>query len=109
MIIRSSRLTEHTNVEERDGKIVLEKAVNINPVLEANYHARKDSQDGWSTDKSYRRYASVPMEVLMEWKKEYPEILSGDREAEHSALKKIFGRPENEIFMTVEKRIGSTL
>jgi hypothetical protein len=109
MIIRTSKLTEGNNIEEIDGKIVLTKSINLDPLLEHNYQLRKDSQDGWSNDRSYRHYGSVSMEILMQWKKEFPEILSGDRDAESSALRILFNRPENEVFMTVKKKIGSTL
>lgn len=109
MILRTNKIEEGIDLKFEGDNFILNRAVNINPVLEANYHARKDAQNGWARDKSYRRYASVPMEVLLEWKKEYPEILSGDAEAEHSALSRILDRPENEIFMTVEKKVGRTL
>jgi len=103
MIIRTDKLQEGNHIEERDGKIVLDKVVDINPVLEANYHARKDSQRGFSKDKSYRRIMSVPMEVMMMWKKEFPAIFSGDAEAENEALKVLAKREENKPFWTIER------
>lgn len=106
MIIRTSRLQEGTTLTEDKDGIRLEKTVLLDPVLEANYEARKDSQNGFSKDKSYRRIMSVPMEVMMAWKQEFPEIMSGDREAENAALKILINREENQVFSTVENIRG---
>ena len=105
MIIRTNKLSEGVSIEENKGKIILDRVVNLTPYLEANYHARKDSQNGFSKDRSYRRVMSVPMEVMVEWKKEFPEIFSGDAEAENAALKILRNREENKVFWTVQSGI----
>lgn len=106
MIIRTHRLQEGTTVTENRGVFTVDKTVNIDPVLEANYHARRDSQNGFSKDKEWRRIMSVPMEVLMSWKQEFPEIMSGDREAEERALEILIGREDNRVFSTVNNIQG---
>jgi len=106
MIIRSSKLQEGETITVNGDEIIMNKVVDIEPVLKANYESRKDSQNGFSKDHEWRRVLTVPMEVLMMWKQEYPEIMSGDHEAEDSALKKLLKREENKLFSTVENVKG---
>lgn len=109
MILRSNKLQEETKLEQKGDNFILTKIVNIEPILAANYDAKRDQQNGWAKDRSYRRFGRVPLEIIMMWKQEFPEIMSGDRKAEHNALKKLFSRPENEGYMTVRKKMGMTL
>lgn len=102
MIIRSNKIQEGTIFTEKDGEFTLTKTVNIDPILKANYESRKDPQNGFSKDKNWRRVLSVPVEVMMMWIREFPEIMSGDKESESKALEKLLKRDENKLFATVE-------
>lgn len=105
MILRTNKLTEGTTVVEKDNKLTLTRVDNIEPVLEANYHARKDSQNGWMKDRSMRRIASVPFVVWNQWIKEYPELVVGDKELKEKTLRKLLRQEEAQQFLTVSKGI----
>lgn len=103
MIIRSSRLQEETNVVEENNKLILTKTEDISPVLAHNYELRKDSQDGWSKDRSYRHVASIPFPVWLEWTKRYPELVHGDKELKDKLTMKLIREREAEEYRTVNK------
>ena len=105
MIIRSHRLTEGNHVEEIDGKIVLTRTTNIDPLLEANYKARNDGTNGWRMDRSLRKIASIPMDLWLTWTKQYPELLIGDREIKEKTLRKLLKSEEASMFLAVSKGI----
>lgn len=88
---------------ENKGQIELQKIVNIEPVLEANYQARKDSQDGFTKDRNMRRVASVPFETWLSWTREEPGLVAGDKELREKLLRKKLYADENKVFWTVNK------
>jgi hypothetical protein len=102
-IIRTSRLEEGNKVTETNGKLVLDKVVNIEPVLQANYEARKDSQNGWSKERNIRRVASIPFETWIAWTREEPGLIAGDKELRDKLLKKKLYAEENKVFWTINK------
>jgi hypothetical protein len=106
MIIHSNKIQEGMTFTEENGEFTLTRNVNITPLLQANYESRKDPQNGFSKDKNWRRVISVSVETIMQWMREYPEIMSGDHEAEDRALKKLLKREENKGFSTVENIKG---
>lgn len=103
MIIRTSKLTEHTQIIEKDGSVTLQKAIDISPVLQANYEDRKDSGNGWAKDRSVRRIARIPMETWLEWTKEEPALIVGDKELRDKLLKRKLLQEESKVFLTVNK------
>lgn len=105
MIIRSSKLSEGNTLEEQGGKIVLTHTENIEPVLEANYASRKDLNNGWSKNRNMRRIASIPFTVWLQWTKQYPELIMGDKELKEKTLRKILKEEEMKQFWTVEKGV----
>ena len=105
MIIRSSRLTEGQTLEEKDGKLILTNSINIDPVLKANYEARKDSKDGYTDGHTMRRVASVPFPTWLVWTRDHPELLIGDKELKEKTLKKLLYQEESRPYWTVGKGI----
>ena len=103
MIIRSSKLSEGTILTETKNGIELHKTVNIEPVLEANYQARKDIQNGFTKDRNMRRVASIPFETWISWTKEDPGLICGDKELREKLLRKKLHAEENKVFWTVNK------
>lgn len=103
MIIRSSKLQEGTVLTEDKDGIILNKTVDIEPVLKANYEAKKDYQNGFSKDHSIRRIASVPIETWVEWTREEPALVLGDRELRENLLRKKLYKEENKVFWTINQ------
>lgn len=105
MIIRTSKLQEGTVITEDKDGLTLHKTVNIDPVLKANYEAKKDGQNGFSKDRSYRRVASIPMETWLDLTRRVPELLIGDKELREKTLAKWLRSEEGKMFWTVEKGV----
>lgn len=105
MILRSNKLQNETTLEEKDGKIHLTRYTNIEPLLQSNFESRKDPNNGWAKDRSYRKIASVPMDVWLTWTKQHPELLLGDKELRDKVLKKLMYEEENRPFWSVAKGI----
>lgn len=103
MILRTNRLQEGVDVKEENGNLVLTRAVNVEPVLEANYHARKDLQNGWSKDRSYRRIGSIDFDVWNELIKRHPEIVCGDSLERDRLILKWLNSDEGRQWKTVDK------
>jgi len=103
MIIRTNKLNEGQTLEEKNGKFILTNSVNIDPVLEANYLDRKDSKDGYTDHHTMRRVASVPILTWLEWTKEYPEIMHGDKEIKEKTPRKLLYKEQAKPFWTVGK------
>ena len=105
MIIRSNKLREGITLsEDRDG-ITLEKSVDIEPILRANHLSKKDSQNGFSKDRSYRKVASIPFETWIDLTRRIPEILLGDKELREKSLNKWLRTEEGKMFWSVEKGV----
>lgn len=105
MILRTSKLKEGTVITEDKGKFTLIQSVDIDPVLKANYEAKKDSQNGFSKDKSYRRVASIPIETWVSLTRRMPELLLGDKELREKTLNKWLHSEEGKMFWTVSKGV----
>jgi len=102
MIIRSSKLKEETVLTDDKGKLTLTKTVDIDPILKANYESKKDSQDGFSKDRSYRKVASIPMETWLDLTRRMPEIIIGDKELREKTIRKWLRSDEGKMFWSVE-------
>jgi hypothetical protein len=50
-----------------------------------------------------RRVASVPILTWLEWTKEYPEIMHGDKEIKEKTLRKLLYKEQAKPFWTVGK------
>lgn len=105
MIIRSSKLREGQTLVENNGEFTLTNTVNIEPILKANYESKKDSQNGFSIDKSYRKVASIPDVVWFQLTKIMPELVTGDKELREKTLKKWLRSDEGKMFWSVEKGV----
>jgi len=105
MIIRSSKLQEGTTITEDRDKITLDKVVDIEPVLAANYFSKKDSQNGFSKDRSMRKVASIPFETWLDLTKRMPELILGDRELREKSMRKWLKSEEGKMFWSVEKGV----
>lgn len=105
MIIRTSKLKEGVTITEDKGELTLTRTVDIDPVLRANYEARKDDQNGFSKNRSIRRVASVPIETWVDLTKRMPELLLGDKELREKTLDKWLHSDEGKMFWTVNKGV----
>lgn len=82
-------LKPQEHIEMQGDKVVYTKVVDETPLLRANDHAKRDSQDGWSVDRKMRRVASIPFDEWNVWIKNYPELLVGDKELREKTLRKL--------------------
>lgn len=106
MIIKSQKITEGTSlVDNNDGQFTLNHAMDISPILEANYHAKKDDQNGWSKDRSMRHVASIDSLTWKNWTDKFPELLVGDRKLRDQTLYKLLYTDEGKQFWTVERGV----
>ena len=105
MIVNSSRLKEETVLTKDRDEFTLNKSVNIGSVLEANYLSKKDSQNGFSKDKSLRKVASIPFETWIELTRKMPELVLGDKELKEKTLNKWLRSEEGKMFWSVEKGV----
>ena len=106
MIIKSAKITEGTSlVDNNDGKFTLNHAMDITPILEANYHAKKDAQNGWSKDRNMRRVASIDPLTWKKWTQKFPELLLGDRKLRDKTLYNLLYTEEGKQFWTVERGV----
>lgn len=105
MIIRSNKLQEDTILTEDKGEFTLTKTVNIEPVLKSNYEQKKDLQNGFSVDRSYRKVASIPMETWLALTRKMPELILGDKELREKTLNKWLRSEEGKMFWSVERGV----
>jgi hypothetical protein len=105
MIVRSNRLKEGTDISEKNGELILAHTMNIDPILEANYHSKKDEQDGWNKERSMRMVARISPLTWKKWCKEYPEILVGDKELREKTIYKLLYTEEGKKFWTVNSGV----
>lgn len=105
MIIRSNKIQEGTTVTEDSCGLTLTKVVNIEPILKANYESKKDIQNGYSQDHSYRKVASLPMETWIDLTRRMPELLLGDKELREKTLNKWLRSEEGKMFWSVESGV----
>ena len=105
MIIRSSRIQEGTTITEEKGEFNLLQTVDIEPVLKANCESKKDLQNGFSKDRSYRKVASIPMETWLALTRKMPELLLGDKELREKTLNKWLRSEEGKMFWSVESGV----
>ena len=105
MIIRTNKLSEGTHLKEEDGKLTLTRVTDIDPILQSNFESKKDLNNGFSKDRSYRKIASVSMDTWLGWCKQNPELVVGDKELREKTLKKLLYTDEGKMFWSVEKGI----
>lgn len=105
MIIRSSKIKEGTTVTEDKDGLTLTKVIDIEPVLKANYESKKDIQNGYSKDHSYRKVATIPMETWLDLTRRMPELLLGDKELKEKTLNKWLRSEEGKLFWSVESGV----
>lgn len=105
MIIRSSKLQEGNTITEKNGEFTLTKVIDIEPYLKANNESKKDLQNGFSVDRSYRKVASIPPEIWFQLTKKMPELVLGDAELREKTLKKWLKSEEGKMFWSVESGV----
>ena len=105
MIIRSSKLKEGTNITEEKGELTLTQTIDIEPTLKANYESKKDLQNGFSKDRSFRKVASIPMGTWLDLIRKMPELIIGDKELKEKMLNKWLRSDEGKMFWSVEKGV----
>lgn len=54
-----------------DGKWAIETIQDVEPILERNKAMQNDGSGGWSPTRDFRRAASIPDVVILQWKKQY--------------------------------------
>lgn len=92
-------------VTEHNGQVVLNRTVDIEPILKANYEAKKDEQNGFSKDRSFRKVASIPFETWIDLTKRFPELILGDKELKEKTLNKWLYSEEGKMFWSVERGV----
>ena len=66
-----------TGFWEDDGKIIIRKTQDVEPILEANKRLFNDG-DGYSPSRELRRAASIPLVVVEQWMREGVDIFNPD-------------------------------
>ena len=94
-----------TTLTETKGEFTLTKNVDIEPILKSNYEAKKDDQNGYSKDRSFRKVASIPFETWINLTKRMPELILGDKELREKTLSKWLRSEEGKMFWSVEKGV----
>jgi hypothetical protein len=89
---------------DSDGKVIFRTQQETQPVLDHAKVLRDDTSDrGWCMGGDFRRVASVPAVVLVEWMNEGIDVFSGDQQ---DAIARKLNDPDYFYLRTAPGRLG---
>lgn len=100
----SARNGQKTDIRfNSDGSCVVRAEQNVDGFLERNKALRGNTNRGYIGDGTFRRVASIPINIVHKWLQEGIDIFSGDQQAE---LARKLNDPDNAYLRTSDGRIG---
>lgn len=100
----SERNGQLTDIKfDSDGRAIIRSRENVDLLLDANKALREHSDRGYIGDGTFRRVASIPPTVQVQWLNEGIDIFSGDHQ---KALARKLNDPDNFFLRTAPGHIG---